>query len=64
MVFHYIVNYAQMRQDVAAKMEKRSYSDKKEHWVVHDEVTDFIMDKIQGYALIRQSFMPLFEDLK
>ena len=36
MVFHYIVNYAQMRQDVAAKMEKRSYSDKKEHWVVYD----------------------------
>jgi hypothetical protein len=31
---------------------------------VHDEITDFIMSKVQGYGLIRKSYLPLYEDLK
>lgn len=45
-------------------MDDRHYIDKKEHWVVHDEIIDFMMSKIQGYGLIRQSYLPLCDDLK
>ena len=31
---------------------------------MHDEIIDFIMSKVQGYGLIRQSYLPLFDELK
>lgn len=49
---------------MAQKIIDRNYIDKKEHWVVHDEIIDFMMSKIQGYGLIRKSYLPLCDDLK
>lgn len=49
---------------MAQKIIERNYIDKKEHWVVHDEIIDFMMSKIQGYGLIRKSYLPLYDDLK
>lgn len=63
-VFNFFIDFAEMNRQVAKKMEDRHYIDKKEHWVVHDEIIDFMMSKIQGYGLIRQSYLPLCDDLK
>ncbi len=63
-VFNFAIDFAKMNKQVAKKMDDRHYIDKKEHWVVHDEIIDFMMSKIQGYGLIRQSYLPLCDDLK
>ncbi len=63
-MFNFAIDFAKMNKQVAKKMDDRHYIDKKEHWVVHDEIIDFMMSKIQGYGLIRQSYLPLCDDLK
>lgn len=63
-VYNFVINFAALHSDVQRKIADKHYLDKKEHWAVHDEITDFILSKVQGYALIRKSYMPLYEDLR
>lgn len=63
-VYNFVINFAAIHSDVQKKIADKNYIDKKEHWVVHDEITDFILSKVQGYGLIRKSYMPLYEDLR
>jgi hypothetical protein len=62
--YHFFIDFVEMNKQVAQKMEGRHYVEKKEHWVVHDEIIDFLMSRIQGYGLIRQSYLPLADDLR
>lgn len=41
------------------KFADRRYSEQKQYCAVIDEIIDFIISKVQGFGVIRQSFIPL-----
>lgn len=59
-VLNYMIDFAEMNKQVEKKIFDKNYLEKKQHWVVHDEVTDFILSKVLGHGLIRQSYLPLY----
>lgn len=38
--------------------------DQKIHWAVVDEILDFIISKVQGYGVLRDSILPFKEELE
>ena len=63
-----LFNFAPKKEDIITNLEHKITTkhniSKKDHWVVIDEVSDFLLSKVQGFGVIRQSFIPLMEEIK